>query len=343
MSSSHNLLNINNAATTKLNKSNNRTIHNYDLSIEDTGHKLITKVFKLDSQGDSNQKLASALHKIVEVNGDCDEIQLNGNDSASEILTKVGKYIHDKQETKKEKLSEKDIELLQNLCIVLKVARRINDNNNEYKTIKFNCFSDFERHNRYEYSQNLNIEENKHRNGKDATSWTSFFKDALAFNAKEQGKDDLEDIFKAGKVLSVADEHRDLLIKFNSSTDEYKDELKQFWGQRASGVTMAKDATIPNVGEDAFNKPPNTYDRNSSQNDSQRHEKDADLRGGSSDPDGTDPAARVTANTGSSSDPDGSTTGSSDGSSVRPVAPNTGSDGENNLNAAGGRLANLFG
>ena len=101
-----------------------------------------------------------------------------------DVLKAIGKHIMVKQGVEggdAQPLSSEEKTLLQNLEIVMKAARKLNDNT----PTKFECFNQFERTNRYEY------EGDKYKGvrttSKSGTAWTSYFKDALAFDSIKFG------------------------------------------------------------------------------------------------------------------------------------------------------------
>ena len=259
----YNLLNINTNANVKPTTKGGKTISSPDLDVDTAGHKLIAKVFNLNDSTKSNENLAKALMGIV-VEAGC-SIVLNNTSDAGTILEDVGQYIFDKQANPPKALSDVEVTMLQNLSIVLKVARKINKNTPG----TFNCFTEFNRHSRYSYKDdggNPQVDATAGRDGQDATSWTSFFKDALAFDAKQKGKANVGEIFKGGTPINDLNKHNELLKQFNPNESDYQSELNQFWGSSGgsghdpassvgSSTHVATNGTTTNTAGAPFSTP----------------------------------------------------------------------------------------
>ena len=203
------------------------------------GEAALAKAFKLDEPSKCNQNLVNALKKVIQEAG----ISPLSADSSA-ILEEVGKLMQVKQ-SKGEALEPKQITMLQDMYIVIKLARKLNDKTDN--DIGFNLFSDFERGNRFSYSDDggqINIASNNRTGGKDSTSWTSFIKDTLAYNVT------LSNIDGGTQKKSIAD-------IFNSVdqpvTEKSAKELQQRLNTVSNPVTEVRPSlqqpTLPNRSE----------------------------------------------------------------------------------------------
>ena len=159
--------------------------------VSDVGRDLVIDIFDLKTPAADGEKsrLTKALLTLVEQSGV--SIKFDGYSTEGDVLKAIGKHIMVKQGVEgggdAQPLSSEEKTLLQNLEIVMKAARKIMK---EDPSVTFDCFNEFNRHSRYSYKDeggNPKIESTSRSDGKDATSWTSYFKDALAFDSIKFG------------------------------------------------------------------------------------------------------------------------------------------------------------
>ena len=181
------------------------------------GETVLATAFNLNDTSSCNQNLDSALQKVIKDSG----FKLSNTD-AGKILEEVGKGIQ-QQQSRGEVLKDKQITMLQDMYIVIKLARKLNDASG----VRFNLFNDFERGNRFSYSADgsqINIASNNRQGGNDSTSWTSFIKDTLAYNVTLNNKVDgsqeksIADIFKSVGQPVTEQATKDLLQGLNSGS-----------------------------------------------------------------------------------------------------------------------------
>lgn len=179
------------------------------------GEAELAKAFKLDEPSNCNQNLVNALKKVIQEAG----ISPLSADSSA-ILEEVGKLMNAKQ-SKREVLEPKQITMLQDMYIIIKLARKLNDKTDN--CIRFKLFNDFERGNRFSYSNDgcqINIDSNNRTGGKDSTSWTSFIKDTLAYNVTlSTQKKSIADIFKSVGQPVTEKSAKELLQRLNPGSN----------------------------------------------------------------------------------------------------------------------------
>ena len=183
--------------------------------VSDAGRAAITEVFALDRLSTTGpSRLTAALQTIVELSGT--NINITGKTDEQGVLNAIGDHIMKKQGAKAggspAPLTPNERTLLQNLTILLKVARNVNNVKN------LACFTNVERNNRYTYNEHKTpINQNRSPANRPQTAWTSWAEDALAFEEVRTDKSSSSkgDPFKqVGKVLTD-DKHVEMLKKFS--------------------------------------------------------------------------------------------------------------------------------
>ena len=156
--------------------------------VSDVGRDLVIKIFDLttptSAAAGSESRLTMALKTLVEQSGvsiDYDRCSTEGD-----VLKAIGKHIEEKQVKEgggaPQQLTTQEKTLLQNLEIVMKAARKLMSIDSR---VKFECFGQFKRETRYEYDGNEY--KGERTTSKSGTAWTSYFKDALAFDSIKFG------------------------------------------------------------------------------------------------------------------------------------------------------------
>ena len=207
---SFNLLNID--STYK--KSDPKGKDQISVMVSDGGRAAITEVFALDKSHAPGMpsRLTAALQTIVELSGT--NINITGTTNEQEVLNAIGDHIMKKQGAKAggspASLTDNERTLLQNLTILLKVARKVKSSSD--------CFTTVKRDSRYTYDKHRTpINQNRAHKNKSETAWTSWAEDALAFEEVRTDKSSSSkgDPFKqVGKVLTD-DKHVEMLKKFS--------------------------------------------------------------------------------------------------------------------------------
>ena len=226
--------------------------------VSNVGHNLLIEIFDLKTQTaeGGQSRLTMALKTLVEQSGV--SIKLDGYSTEGDVLKAIGNHIENQQGASTggkdaKKLSTEEKTLLQNLEIVMKAARKLNDDEKQ-PNITFDCFNEFNRETRYKYEGDKYQTERV--STKSTTAWSSYFKDALAFDSITFG-DSRMNVANAmtsvgvtqGQTLGNQD-HEDLLNHFSE-----KAQAKRGGNQKTVTVSEITDlktglaATLNATGE----------------------------------------------------------------------------------------------
>ena len=205
------------------------------VKVSDAGAAAIKEVFALGTPATTGtSRLTAALQAIVDLSGT--NININGANDEKSVLKAIGDHIMNKQGAQgngpTEPLTDNERTLLQNLTILLKVARKVDSSSD--------CFKNVERNNRYTYDEHKTpIDQNRSPANKPQTAWTSWAEDALAF---EEVRTDLSGLSKGGDPfkqvgtsLSEVD-HVSMLKKFSLAAAQKIDPSATF--------TIGDEATL---------------------------------------------------------------------------------------------------
>ena len=176
------------------------------VEIKGSENKAIAKHYGLTDGGENNAKLLKAIQMVVQKHKPRNSAIHTSYGNPDDLIEAIGTYVFNKQA--QSELKDADLNLVKELYLLLKVARKIHvDGDNP---IRFNMFDNFERPKRYHYNDNktLSGERNKTISEsplKDATAWTSYFKDVLAYESTRDGGKafDKNNMFNSIEIESV--------------------------------------------------------------------------------------------------------------------------------------------
>ena len=176
-----------------------------EVKIEGSSPDAIAKHYELTGGGNNDTNLLSEINKVVA------KYPSFAADSSTyktpdDLIEAIGTDVFNKQA--QNNLKEVDLNIVRELYLLLKVARKIHSDND--KTITYSMFGNFERTNRYNYGNDKTLtggRSPKKTDGrlKTETAWTSYFKDVLAYESTRDGgkKFNKSNMFKNIEIKNV--------------------------------------------------------------------------------------------------------------------------------------------
>ena len=158
-------------------------------SVENDFSDAIIQLFELNSPSESGQqtKLFNTIKTLIQF-AELPKGEFNPDNYSNEndLILALGTKVNEKQ-TRGEQLANNWLDLIQNMYTVLKVFRKSDHNNNT------NLYKTFSRPSRGEFNQDGVLESYSKQTGdkvyQNQTSWTSFFKDVIAYEQKKHNKE----------------------------------------------------------------------------------------------------------------------------------------------------------